>query len=238
MKKTISLLLMSLLGLAGTYAFAGSDREETVDRMQKSVEVLQSIMSTPDKGIPEEVLNGAKCMVVVPNLLKGGFIFGGKHGRGVASCRTPEGWSAPAFVSIGGGSWGLQIGLEGVDLVMLVMNDQGFQHLLSSKFQISGDASAAAGPVGRHASAGTDWKLNTEILTYSRSRGAFAGITLNGAVVQQDNDSTRAIYGRDQTFQAILSGKVPAPKSTLGFMKAIAETNHAATIAEARQDKK
>ena len=107
MKKTISLILMGLLGMVGTYAFAGSDREDTVDRMQNSVDVLQSIMSTPDKGIPEEVLNGAKCIVVVPNLLKGGFIFGGKHGRGVASCRTAGGWSAPAFVSIGGGSWGL-----------------------------------------------------------------------------------------------------------------------------------
>src|SRR5580704_11548185 len=186
MKKTISLLLISLLGLVGTYAFAGSDREETVERMQKSVDVLQSIMSTPDKGIPEEVLSGAKCIVVVPNLIKGGFIVGAKHGRGVATCRTSEGWSAPAFVSVGGGSWGLQIGVEGVDLVMLVMNDHGLQHLLSSKFELGGDASASAGPVGRHASAGTDWTLTTEILTYSRSHGIFAGITLNGAVVEQD----------------------------------------------------
>src|SRR5271156_2688487 len=206
MKKTISLLLMSLMGLVGTYAWAGSAREDTVDRLQKSVDVLHAIMSTPDKGIPEEVLSGAKCILVVPDLVKGGFIFGAKHGRGVASCRTSDGWSAPAFVSVGGGSWGLQIGVEGVDLVMLVMNDQGFQHLLSSKFQISGDASAAAGPVGRHASAGTDWKLNSELLTYSRSRGVFAGITLDGAVVQQDSDSTRAIYGRDQSFETILSG--------------------------------
>src|SRR6202050_249291 len=137
MKKTISLLLMSLVGMIGTYAFAGSDREDTLDRMQKSVDVLQSIMSTPDKGIPEEVLNGAKCIVVVPNLLKGGFIFGGKHGRGVASCRTPQGWSAPAFVSVGGGSWGLQIGGEGGDVVMLVMNDRGWQHLLSAKFELT-----------------------------------------------------------------------------------------------------
>src|ERR1700730_15470349 len=200
MKKTMSVLLMGFIGLVGTCAWAGSAREDTDARLQSSIDVLHAIMATPDKGIPEEVLSDAKCILVVPNLIKGGFIFGGKHGRGVATCRTDAGWSAPAFVSVGGGSWGLQIGLEGVDLVMLVMNDQGFQHLLSSKFQISGDASASAGPVGRHASAGTDWKLNTEILTYSRSRGLFAGITLNGAVVQQDNDSTRAIYGRDQTF--------------------------------------
>jgi SH3 domain-containing YSC84-like protein 1 len=149
-----------------------------------SSHVLNSIMEAPDKGIPEEVLSGAKCIVVVPHLVKAAFIVGGEHGRGIASCRTEAGWSAPAFISLGGGSAGLQIGVEGVDLVMLVMNDHGFQHLLSSKFELSGDASAAAGPVGRHASAGTDWKLNTEILTYSRSQGVFAGIALNGAVVE------------------------------------------------------
>src|ERR1700678_4002897 len=161
MKKTISLLLLSLIGLVGTYAWAGSDREDTIDRLQKSVDVLQSIMSTPDKGIPEEVLNGAKCIVVVPNLLKGGFIFGGKHGRGVASCRTSEGWSAPAFVSVGGGSWGLQIGVEGVDLIMLVMNDRGLQHLLSTKFELTGEGSVAGGAGARHTSAGTDILLKT-----------------------------------------------------------------------------
>src|ERR1017187_8824124 len=128
MKKTISLLLMRFVGMMGTYAWAGSAREDTVDRMQRSVAVLHAIMSTPDKGIPEEVLSNAKCILVVPDLIKGGFVFGGKHGRGVATCRTAEGWSAPAFVSVGGGSWGLQIGVEDVDLVMLVMNDQGFQH--------------------------------------------------------------------------------------------------------------
>ena len=138
MKKTISLLLMGLIGLVGTYAWAGSAREDSVERLQKSVGVLRAVMSTPDKGIPEEVLSSAKCILVVPDLIKGGFIFGGKHGRGVATCRTSHGWSAPAFVSVGGGSWGLQIGVEGVDLVMLVMNDQGFQHLLSSKFELTG----------------------------------------------------------------------------------------------------
>ena len=149
MKKTISLLLMSFMGMAGTYAWAGSASEDSVARLQSSVEVLQAIMATPDKGIPEEVLNDAKCILVIPNLIKGGFIVGGKHGRGVASCRTSGGWSAPAFISLSGGSAGLQIGVEGVDLVMLVMNDQGFQHLLSSKFELTGEASGAAGPVGR-----------------------------------------------------------------------------------------
>ena len=238
MKKTISLLLMSGIGLLGTSAWAGSAKEDTVDRLQKSVDVIQAIMSTPDKGIPEEVLSNAKCILVVPDLIKGGFIFGGKHGRGIASCRTADGWSAPAFVSVGGGSWGLQIGVEGVDLVMLVMNDQGFQHLLSSKFQLTGEGSVAAGPVGRHASAGTDWKMNTQVLTYSRSRGVFAGITLEGAVVQQDDDSTRAIYGKHMKFRNILSGKVSTPKSAEAFMKAVSDAGQQARIAEAREDKK
>src|SRR6266699_4056164 len=138
MKKIMSVLLMSFIGLVGTFAWAGSAREDTVDRLQKSVDVLHAIMATPDKGIPEEVLSNAKCILVVPDLIKGGFIFGGKHGRGIASCRTSDGWSAPAFVSVSGGSWGLQIGVEGVDLLMLVMNDQGFQHLLSRKLKLRG----------------------------------------------------------------------------------------------------
>ncbi len=238
MKKIISLLLMSFMGMVGTYAWAGSNREDTVDRLQKSVDVLHAIMTTPDKGIPEEVLSNAKCILVVPDLIKGGFIIGGKHGRGVATCRTSDGWSAPAFVSVGGGSWGLQIGVEGVDLVMLVMNDQGFQHLLSSKFELTGEGSVAAGPVGRHASAGTDWKMNTEMLTYSRSKGVFAGLTLEGAVVQQDNDSTRAIYGKTMTFRNILSGKASTPKSADAFMKAVSEAGQQAHIAEAKEDKK
>ncbi len=233
MKKTISVLLMGFAGLVGTSAWAGSARQDTVDRLQRSVLVLQAVMATPDKGIPEEVLSNAKCIVVVPDLIKGGFIFGGKHGRGIASCRTPNGWSAPAFVSVGGGSWGLQIGVEGVDLVMLVMNDRGLQHLLSSKFQLSGEGSVAAGPVGRHASAGTDWKMNTEMLTYSRSKGVFAGLTLEGAVVEQDDDSTIAIYHKKVTFRHVLSGKAATPEVAAAFMRAVAAASHQAHVAEA-----
>ena len=234
----MSLLLMSLIGLAGTFAWAGSTRENTVDRMQKSVDVLQSIMSTPDKGIPEEVLNGAKCIVIVPDLIKGGFVFGAKHGRGVATCRTTDGWSAPAFISVGGGSWGLQIGVEDIDLVMLVMNDRGLQHLLSSKFELTGEGSVAAGPVGRHTSAGTDILMNTEVLTYSRSKGVFAGLTLEGAVVEQDNDSTRAIYGKHMMFRNILSGQASTPRQRNAFVTAVSEAGHQAHIAEAREDNK
>ncbi|MFZ3340148.1 MAG: lipid-binding SYLF domain-containing protein [Terriglobales bacterium] len=242
MKKITTLLmsglLMSVVCLAGTSAWASSDREQTVDRLQKSVDVLQSIMSTPDKGIPEEVLNGAKCVVIVPDMLKAGFIFGAKHGRGVATCRTSSGWSAPAFVSVGGGSWGLQIGVEGIDLVMLVMNDRGLQHLLSTKFELSGEGSVAAGPIGRHTSAGTDVLMNTEVLTYSRSKGVFAGLTLEGAVVEQDNDSTRAIYGKHMRFRNILSGRASTPASGEAFVRAVSEAGHQSHIAEAREDSK
>ena len=238
MKKTMTLLLMGIMGTFGTYALAGSAREDSVARLNSSVDVINAIMATPDKGIPEEVLNDAKCILVVPNMIKGGFVFGGKHGRGVASCRTAEGWSAPAFVSVGGGSAGFQIGLEGVDLVMLVMNDKGLQQLLSSKFELTGEGSVAAGPVGRHASAGTDWKMTTEVLTYSRSKGVFAGLTLEGAVVEQDNDSTRAIYGEQMEFRNILSGKVATPKSAEPFIKAVAEAREKAHIAEVRTDAK
>ena len=238
MKNTISALLIAVVGLLGTSAWAGSARQDTDARLKSSVDVLHAVMGAPDKGVPEEVLTGAKCILVVPNLIKGGFIFGGKHGRGVASCRTSSGWSAPAFVSIGGGSWGLQIGVEGVDLVMLVMNEQGLQHLLSSKFALSGESSVAAGPVGRHASAGTDWKLNTEMLTYSRSKGAFAGLTLEGAVIEQDNDSTRAIYGKHMAFRNILSGKASTPKSAYAFVKAVTDAGQQAKVADAKDEKK
>ena len=237
MKRTMSVLVMSFMAIVGTSVWAASVRHDTDARLQSSVDVLQAIMATPDKGIPEEVLSNAKCILVVPDLIKGGFIFGGKHGRGVASCRTSDGWSAPAFVSVGSGSWGLQIGVEGVDLVMLIMNDDGFQHLLSSKFQLTGEGSAAAGPVGRHASAGTDWKMNTQVLTYSRSKGAFAGLTLEGAVVQQDDDSTRAIYGKNMKFRNILSGKVSTPRSADAFLKAVSDAGQQARIAEAHDKK-
>ena len=235
MRKIMSLLLISVVGMVGTHAWAGSAPQDSVARLDSAVEVLHAIMATPDKGIPEEVLSNAKCILVVPNLIKGGFIFGGKHGRGVATCRTVDGWSAPAFVSVGGGSAGLQIGLEGVDLVM---NDQGFQHLLSSKFELTGEGSVAAGPVGRHASAGTDWKMNTEVLIYSRSKGVFAGLTLEGAIVEQDNDSTRAIYGKQMMFRNILSGKATTPRSADAFLKAVSDAGQQAKIAEAREDKK
>jgi SH3 domain-containing YSC84-like protein 1 len=234
MKKYVASLLM--VGLA-TFAWAGTAKEDSAQRLQNAAEVLTQIAQAPDKGIPEEVLSRAKCIAVVPHLVKGGFVFGGKHGRGVATCRTAQGWSAPAFISVGGGSWGLQIGAEGVDLIMLIMNDKGMQQLLSSKFQVSGEGSAAAGPVGRHASAGTDWKLDTQMLTYSRSKGAFAGLTLEGAVIQPDSDSTTAVYGKDVDFKQTLLGKTPTPEMARPFEQAVSSVAHA-SAQEAKDEKK
>jgi lipid-binding SYLF domain-containing protein len=165
-------------------------------------------------------------------MIKGGFVLGGKHGKGVATCRTASGWSAPAFFTIGGGSAGFQIGLEGVDLVMIIQNEKGMQHLIASKFEIGADASAAAGPVGRHASANTDWKLDTEILTYSRSKGAFAGISLEGASIRRDDDSTREMYGAKVSTQHVLDGSVPAPSEAGQFLAAVRNAKAVAKAGE------
>ena len=227
-KYAIGLLTLSL----APFAFAGTGLEDSTARLQASGVVLHEIMEAPDKGIPEEVLNGAKCIAVVPSLGKGGFIVGGEHGRGVVTCRTAHGWSAPAFISIGGGNFGFQAGVESVDLVVLFMNDKGVQGLLSSKFELSGEASAAAGPVGRHASAGTDWKMNTEALSYSRTKGLFAGVALDGAKIQQDNDSTVAIYGKKTNFRKTLSGNVHAPASSESFLAAVRAAVEKANVHE------
>src|SRR5580658_10208522 len=208
MKKLMT--IVAVLSMTSV-AWAGSNREATDERLVHAGRVLHEIMSAPDRGIPEEVLEHAKCVAVVPHMLKGGFVFGAENGRGVATCRTPNGWSAPSFFAITGGSWGLQIGVEGVDLVMIIQGDKGMARLIGSKFELGADASAAAGPVGRHASADTDWKLETEILTYSRARGAFAGVTLNGAAIRRDDDSTEAIYGHDISTKRILGGQVAVP---------------------------
>jgi lipid-binding SYLF domain-containing protein len=183
--------------------------------------VLNEIMATPDKGIPSEILGSAKCVAVVPSLLKGGFVVGVMHGRGVTTCRTPSGWSAPAPLTTTGGSFGLQIGGQAVDLIMVIMNDRGMQALLSSKFKLGADASVAAGPVGRHAEGSTDWKMRAEVLTYSRARGLFAGITFNGAVIKQDENATRELYGRMVDFKSILTGSVPTPQAAEPFVAAV-----------------
>src|SRR5215475_2886024 len=178
MKKSVVVLLIALLStfaLGDDQSKDEKDESKAADRVQAAATVLNEIESAPDQGIPEEVLGSAECVAVVPSLLKGGFIVGGRYGRGVASCRTEKGWSAPAFLMVSGGSVGFQIGGQAVDLVMLVMNKEGMDNLLSSKFQLGADASVAAGPVGRHAEGSTDWKMRAQVLTYSRARGIFAG---------------------------------------------------------------
>src|SRR5580693_3669742 len=232
-KYAIALLTLSL----STFAFAGPGEQDTSARLHAAGTVMNEIMAAPDKGIPEEVLNGAKCIAVVPSMGKGGFIVGGEHGRGVVTCRTAHGWSAPAFISIGGGNFGFQAGGQSVDLVMLFMNDKGVQGLLSSKFELSGEASAAAGPVGRHASAGTDWKMNTEALSYSRSKGLFAGVAVDGSVIQQDNDSTKAFYGKNVSFNKTLSGNVHAPSGTDSFLASVRAAENKAAAHEAAEPK-
>ena len=227
-RTTAFLACVTLLVTSGAW---GQNKKQ-MERLGDARAVLEAIMATPDKGIPQEVIDGAKCIAVVPHMIKGAFFFGGKHGRGVATCRTAHGWSAPAFISVGGGSFGLQFGVQGIDLVMTVMNEQGMQRMLSNKFQVGGDAAAAAGPVGRHASAGTDWKADSQILTYSRSKGLFAGISLTGAVVQKDDDSTRAIYGKKIPQRTILSGSVASPAVAKSFMAAVASSSRQAKAAE------
>jgi len=229
MKKAMFVLAMLSLG---TLCWAGSAREDATERLGNAASVMHEIMGMPDKGIPEEVLEHAKCIAVIPHMVKGGFIFGAEGGKGVATCRTANGWSAPAFITLSGGSWGLQIGVEAVDVVLIFQNDKAMQRLLSSNFQVGADASAAAGPVGRHATAGTDWKLDTEILTYSRAKGAFAGLTLTGASFRQDSDSRKAIYGSNVTTRALLLGKVPVPAVAQPFLAEIRSAK-----AEAKADK-
>lgn len=215
-------VLSAMLGVA-SLGWSDTKKEEATDRLDNAAKVLHEIMATPDKGIPSEVLEHAKCIAVVPHMLKGGFVLGAEGGKGVATCRTENGWSAPAFFTVAGGSAGLQIGVEGIDLVMVFQNDKGMEDLINSRFKIGGDASAAAGPVGRHASADTDWKLNAEILTYSRAKGAFAGLTLNGAVVKPDEDSMKGIYGPDVTERAVLTGKVEPTSEAHSFLAAVRE---------------
>src|SRR2546423_637645 len=209
------------LALLTSAAWANSDKDQSdiEKRIGASARVLEEIMSTPDKAIPDKVINQAKCIAVIPSMVKVAIGFGGSHGKGVATCRTENGkWSAPAPITITGGSWGLQLGGQAVDLVMIVTNDQGMQHLLSSKFKLGAVASAAAGPVGRDAGADTDWKMKAEVLTYSRARGVFAGIDLSGAVINQDKDSTRLLYGKFVPFTEIFEGKVQAPESAETFL--------------------
>lgn len=211
--RRLSVVCTLIVFAACSTILAGYDRQDEVSRLKRSSDVFNEIMASPEKGIPEELLDRCECVAIVPSVTKGGFVVGGRYGKGVVMCRRQDHrWTAPSFLTIEGGSVGLQIGLQKIDLVMVVMNRRGMEKLIGDKFTIGADASAAAGPVGRHASAETDLKMAAEILTYSRARGLFAGITLNGAVVKQDKDDNRDFYGREVSAREILlDGTVPTP---------------------------
>ncbi len=215
--------VLAVLAVMTTLTVFASDHEDDISRIHKAAQVFREIMNAPDQGIPNDLLNSAKCIAIIPGDVKFAFVFGGNYGRGVATCRTGHGWSAPMFVAVDGGSVGYQIGGSSTDLVMLFMNDHALQSLLSDKFKIGADATAAAGPVGRHAAAGTDVKFNAEILAYSRAKGVFAGVSLDGAVVQADKSGDQAMYGVDANRHEILSGKVAAPASARILLQTIRE---------------
>src|SRR6202162_5566743 len=217
------LILCVVVCLAIPMFAEDEDQNKAEDRIKAAGTVLEEIESAPDQGVPEEVLGSAECVAIVPSMLKGGFIVGARYGRGVASCRTPKGWSAPAFFTVQGGSVGLQIGGQAVDLVMLIMNQDGMRNLLTSKFKLGADASVAAGPVGRQAAAGTDWKMRAQVLSYSRARGLFAGLELSGAAIGQDKDATREFYGRMVPFKTSLTGTIEPPKNAYPFLNTLAK---------------
>src|ERR1700730_63016 len=225
--------LAAMLSLASP-CWARSQRRDAVDRLNSAAKVLDEIMDAPDQRIPDEIMERAKCVAVIPHLIKGGFVFGAEHGKGVATCRTAEGWSAPAFIKMTGGSWGTQLGAETVDLVMVIKSEKGMQKLLSSKFEIGRDASVALGPVGRHSSENTDLKLDVLILTYSRAKGAFIGFTFKGALVRADNRSRRALYGPSVSTRATLLGRVRTPAAAGPFLDAVRGAK-AQAIAQARK---
>ena len=235
--KKIALLSTLLIASA---VYASDQRAADIERLQTSGVILTQIMSAPDRGIPDAIMDGAKCIAVIPSMLKASFIFGANYGKGVATCRTPNGWSAPAFFKVEGGSFGLQAGGQASDLVLIIRTTDGMQHLLSSKFKLGGDASAAAGPVGRDAQAATDLTLRAQVLTYSRARGLFLGISLNGAVIHQAAGDTQSFYRAPVSFRTILSGETPAPAEAQPFLQAVEKyaptpRTHVAATASPRQ---
>ncbi len=220
MKKFVVSVCLCLFIPCG--AFAASSRDDLQARINAAKTVLGQIMSAQDRSIPSDILARATCVGVVPGFVKGAFVFGAQYGQGVVTCRTGHGWSAPVFIRMAGGSWGLQIGGQSTDLVLVAVNQHGFQDLLKSKFKIGADAAASAGPVGRNGQAATDWKMNAELLTYSRSKGLFAGIDLDGTSVSQNQDDTTTYYGHDYGFESILKGSVEVPVGAVPFVKDVA----------------
>jgi lipid-binding SYLF domain-containing protein len=230
MKKIIQVLCVSAsLSLSAVAA----DNAKLDQRVEAAHTVLHELMDTPDKGIPEEIASKATCVAVVPGFKKGAFIVGGQYGQGVVSCRTGHGWSAPAFIQMTGASFGLQAGGQSTDLVLVAMNHDGFQRLLHDKVKLGGDASVAAGPVGRDSQASTTELARAAILSYSRNKGVFAGIDLTGDVVNQNQADTTAYYGKELPYETILTGGVPVPEGSKHFVATVSQLFHADANAKA-----
>lgn len=223
MKRWSVIACGAAMAVSSTAALGATDRAKLVERMQDAQAVVTQIMATPDKSIPSSILSGATCLAVIPSFKKAAFVVGAQYGQGVATCRTSRGWSAPVFVQLTGGSFGFQIGGQATDLIIVAMNEQGLQDMLKNKFKIGADAAASAGPVGRNAQAGTDWKMNAELLTYSRSKGLFAGIDLDGTVLSQNEDDTRVMYGSAIPFETILKGQQATPEEARPFVRTVAK---------------
>ena len=221
MKKIFALICLSFMFTSA--AFAASTRESLQNRIDAAKAVMDEIMKAQDSSIPMNILQHATCVAVVPGMMKGAFVFGGHYGQGVVTCRTGQGWSAPVFIRMAGGSFGFQAGGQSTDLVLVAMNDRGMQDLLKNKFKIGGDASAAAGPVGRAGQASTDWKMGAELLSYSRNKGIFAGVDLDGTSVSQNKEDTELYFGKALSFQQILKGSVPVPEGAVEFVKTVAQ---------------
>jgi SH3 domain-containing YSC84-like protein 1 len=220
MKRMIASLCLCLLATGA--ANAASSKGDLQDRIDAAKTVIDQIMNAKDRTIPMNILEQATCVGVVPGMIKGAFVFGAQYGQGVVTCRTGHGWSAPVFIRMAGGSWGFQIGGQSTDLILVAVNDRGFQQLLKNKFKIGGDASAAAGPVGRAGQASTDWKMNAELLSYSRNKGLFAGISLDGTSVSQNKDDTEIYYGAPESFENVLKGNVGVPPGAVEFVRGVA----------------
>ncbi len=223
MKRFAILGAAAAIFMGTVQASAATDAAKLDSRLTSAQQTLNEIMATPDKSIPAQILSGAQCVVVIPGFKKGAFLVGAQYGQGAATCRTAQGWSAPVFVQLTGGSFGLQAGGQSTDLVLVAMNQNGLQHMLQNKFKLGGDAAASAGPVGRNAQAGTDWKLNAEFLTWSRSKGLFAGVDLDGTVLSQNEDDTRTFYGSNLPFKTVLSGGTPTPVAARPFVRTVAK---------------
>ncbi len=223
MKRLSEIVCVAAMVATSFSAYGATDKATLDGRLTSAQAVVTEIMATPDKGIPQSILASASCVVVVPSYKKAAFVVGAQYGQGVATCRTPRGWSAPVFVQLAGGSFGFQIGAQSTDLVLVAMNQNGLQDMLKSKFKLGADAAAAAGPVGRNAQAGTDWKLNAEFLSYSRAKGLFAGINLDGTVLSQNQEDTRTVYGADVPFETVLKGNQATPPAARPFVRTVAK---------------